>query len=68
MKQARFVQITEMQNVLYALDEEGRVWRYGEDSSTNGYAWMPLSSKRFDEPTQEPAPTVGFRSNRTRKG
>ncbi len=67
MKQARFIQILEMQNVLYALDEEGRVYRYGEDSSSNGYAWLPLSTKRYEEPTQEPSPTVGFRSGTAKK-
>ncbi len=68
MKQARFIQIVEMQNVLYALDEEGRVWRYGGDPSTNRYAWTPLSSKRDDEPDQESSPVVGFRSNPPTKG
>ncbi len=67
MKQARFIQIVEMQNVLYALDEEGRVYRYGEDSSSNGYAWLPLSTKRYEEPAQETSSTVGFRSSTSRK-
>lgn len=61
MKQARFIQLIEVQKALYALDEEGKVWQYGEEPSTKGYAWMPLNSKRLDEPT--PAPdrtTVGF--------
>jgi len=65
MKQARFIQIIEMQKALYALDEEGKVWQYGEDHSTNGYAWMPLSSKRYEEPPSppsEPSPTVGFQT------
>ena len=56
MKQARFIQIIERQEDLYALDEEGKVWQYGEDPSTKGYAWIPLSSKRYEEPSQ----TVGF--------
>ncbi len=64
MKQARFIQIIEVQKALYALDEEGKVWQYGEDPSTNGHAWMPLSSKRSEEPTEEPSPTVGFRPDR----
>ena len=60
MKQARFIQIIERQEDLYALDEEGKVWQYGEDSSTRGYAWMPLSNKRYEEPTEESSQTVGF--------
>ena len=60
MRQARFIQLIEVQKVLYALDEEGRVWQYGEDSATNGYAWMPLSSKRYEEPNEESHPNVGF--------
>ncbi len=60
MKQARFIQLIEVQKALYALDEEGRVWQYGEDKATNGYAWIPLSSKRQDEPTEESHPKVGF--------
>ncbi len=61
MKKARFVQIIEMQKTLHALDEEGRVWRYGEDSPKNGYAWIPLSSKRLEEPSPpEPTQLVGF--------
>ncbi len=35
-KQARFIQIIEVQNSLYSLDEEGTVWRYGEDSAAKG--------------------------------
>ena len=66
MKQARFIQLIEVQKTLYALDEEGKVYQYGEDRSTNGYAWVPLSSKRYEEPASEPAPTVGFLT--TKKG
>ena len=68
MKQARFIQIIEMQNVLYTLDEEGKVWRYAEDSTAGGHAWMPLSSRRHEEPALEPPPTVGFRTGGSRKG
>jgi len=46
MKQARFIQLIEVQKTLYALDEEGKVWHYGDDSATAGHAWMPLSSIR----------------------
>jgi hypothetical protein len=59
-KQARFIQIIEMEKSLYALDEEGKVWRYAEESSTSGYAWMPLSSKRYEEPPSDPERPVGF--------
>jgi hypothetical protein len=59
-KQARFTQLIEVQKSLYALDEEGRVWQYGEDTSTNEHVWMPLSSKRHEEPPPEPDRTVGF--------
>jgi hypothetical protein len=67
MKPARFIQLIEVQKALYALDEEGKVWQYKEDSSTNGYAWIPLSSKRYEEPAEEPTPTMGFRNERTEK-
>jgi hypothetical protein len=68
MKQARFIQLIEVQKALYALDEEGKVWQYGEDSATAGHAWMPLSSKRYEAASSEPDPTVGFIHDRTRKG
>jgi hypothetical protein len=60
MKQARFIQIIEVQKVLYALDEEGTVWHYGEDPPIKGNAWIPLTSKRLDEPASEPDRHVGF--------
>ncbi len=66
MKQARFIQILDMQDTLYALDEEGRVWRYGADSPAT-FAWTPLSGKRSEEASGEPSPAVGFRINRSRK-
>ncbi len=59
-KEARFIQIVEVQSSLYALDEEGKIWRYVEDSNTKGYAWMPLSNKRYEEPSPEPERSVGF--------
>ncbi len=68
MKQARFIQLIEVQKTLHALDEEGKVWQYGEDKSASGYAWMPLSSKRFEETTTEQSPTVGFLNRSIRKG
>ncbi len=67
MKQARFIQLVEVQQVLYALDEEGNVWQYGDDSATTGHAWMPLSRKRQEAPSPEPSPTVGFIHDSTRK-
>lgn len=68
MKQARFIQLIEVQNALYALDEEGKVWQYGEDSSTNGHVWIPLSSKRSEGASPETAATVGFLHDGKRKG
>jgi hypothetical protein len=64
MKQARFIQLLEVQKALYALDEEGRVWRYAEDSDAREDVWMPLSSKRLEEPSAEPGRPVGFLNER----
>jgi hypothetical protein len=59
-KEARFIQLIDVQKSLYALDEEGKVWQYVEDKSSDGYMWMPLSSKRYEEPSPEPDRSVGF--------
>ncbi len=60
MKQARFIQLIEVQKALYALDEEGQVWRFEQSGSKDADAWMPLSSKRHEEPSHEPVRNVGF--------
>ncbi len=60
MKEARFIQLIEVQKTLYALDEEGKVWQYSQEPSGQGYAWIPLSSKRIEGPPSEPDRPVGF--------
>lgn len=51
---ARFIQLIEVQGLLHALDEEGKVWVYHPASEKSYAGWFKLTEFRKDTSKRNP--------------